>query len=149
MVFFCRLRNIFNCILLYQRYLSVRLMYNDFDIRNLLSTKKDNFIPEFDRFFETPNLNVIWGLVAAIRYDFNDPQPRTQFKLLRTFFGEKLAGPITFVSWLRYIFPFSMIYSNIIKAMDSFRILLKHVIEDQRQIYLLLSRFQELIRFNL
>ena len=94
--------------------------------------KKDILIPEFDRFFETPNLNVIWGLVAAIRYDFNDPQPRTQFKLLRTFFGEKLAGPITFVSWLRYIFPFSMIYSNIIKAMDSFRILLKHVIEDQK-----------------
>ena len=110
----------------------MRIMYNDFDIRNLLSTKKDIFIPEFDRFFETPNLNVIWGLVAAIRYDFNDPQPGTQFKLLRTFFGEKLAGPITFVSWLRYIFPFSMIYSNIIKAMDSFRILLKHVIEDQR-----------------
>ena len=61
-------------------------------------------------------------------------QPGTQFKLLRTFFGEKLAGPITFVSWLRYIFPFSMIYSNIIKAMDSFRILLQHVIEDQRQV---------------
>ena len=45
-----------------------------------------------DRFLEVPNLNVIWGLVAALRYDFNDPQPKKQFQYLRTFLGEKLAG---------------------------------------------------------
>ena len=68
-------------------------MYNDFDIRNLLSTKKDNFIPEFDRFFETPNLNVIWGLVAAIRYDFNDPQPSKEPPLNRRELDSSLLLP--------------------------------------------------------
>ena len=46
--------------------------------------------------------------------------------------GEKMAGPISFISWLRYIFPFSSIYSNIVDSMETFRVLLKHVIEDQR-----------------
>ena len=49
-----------------------------------------------DRFLEVPNLNIIWGLVAALRYDFNDPQPKKQFQYLRTFLGEKLAGKSTF-----------------------------------------------------
>ena len=89
-------------------------------------------IPEFHHFFEVPNLNVIWGLVAAIRYDFDDTEPRSQFKLLRAFMGEKMAGPISFISWLRYVFPFSSIYSNIVESMEAFRVLLKHVIKDQR-----------------
>ena len=84
-------------------------------------------------YFLSPQSLVLFSSVRTVKHHFGwSLQPGIQFKLLRTFFGEKLAGPITFVSWLRYIFPFSMIYSNIIKAMDSFRILLKHVIEDQR-----------------
>ena len=49
-----------------------------------------------ERFLEVPNLNIIWGLVAALRYDFNDPQPKKQFQYLRTFLGEKLAGKSIF-----------------------------------------------------
>ena len=52
-----------------------------------------------DRFMEVPNLNIIWGLVAALRYDFNDPQPKKQFHYLRTFLGEKLAGKSSL--WLK------------------------------------------------
>ena len=59
----------------------------------LLSCEKDYMMMyDADRFLEVPNLNVIWGLVAALRYDFNDPQPKKQFQHLRTFLGEKLAG---------------------------------------------------------
>ena len=63
-------------------------------IKNLLlSCEKDYMMMyDADRFLEVPNLNVIWGLVAALRYDFNDPQPKKQFQYLRTFLGEKLAG---------------------------------------------------------
>lgn len=100
-------------------------------IRSLLAQKKQK-LEEVGKFLITPNLNVIWGLVAALRYDFTDPEPQEQFRYLKTFFGEKLAGPITFVPWLHYFFPFSGIYKKIIKAMDSFRILLKNVIKDQR-----------------
>jgi len=66
-------------------------------IKNLLlSCEKDYMMMyDADRFLEVPNLNVIWGLVAALRYDFNDPQPKKQFQHLRTFLGEKLAGPLT------------------------------------------------------
>ena len=32
--------------------------------------------PQVERFFEVPNLNVIWGLVAAIRYDYEDSKPK-------------------------------------------------------------------------
>jgi hypothetical protein len=89
-------------------------------------------LPSADRFFEVPNLNVIWGLVAAFRYDYNDPRPRNQFRLLRTFLGEKLAGPLTFVPWLKFIPPFNWIYKNIIVSMASFRTSLKDVISTQK-----------------
>ena len=102
-------------------------------IKNLQNSGKKGLVVEkADTFFEIPNLNVIWGLVAGHRYQFEDPEPHRQFQLLKSFLGEKLAGPITFVPWLHYLFPFSRIYSNIIKAMDTFRVLLKRVIQDQR-----------------
>ena len=71
-------------------------------IRNLLSSKKECMMYDADRFLEVPNLNIIWGLVAALRYDFNDPQPKKQFQYLRTFLGEKLAGKSSF--WLKNVF---------------------------------------------
>lgn len=101
-------------------------------IKRLLTQTTDNVIPQANKLFEVPNLNVIWGLVAALRFDYTDPEPGKQFEYLRAFLGEKLAGPITFVPWLHLIFPFSSIYNRIIRAMDSFRILLKNVIKDQR-----------------
>ena len=101
-------------------------------INNLISTKKETIIAGAHNFLEVPNLNVIWGLVAAIRYDFEDTEPKRQFDYLRTFLGEKLAGPISFIPWLRYLYPFSTIFNDIVKAMDAFRVLLKNIIEDQR-----------------
>ena len=61
-------------------------------LRNLLAGKKEEMMYDADRFWEVPNLNVIWGLVAALRHDFKDPVPKKQFQYMRTLFGEKLAG---------------------------------------------------------
>ena len=101
-------------------------------IKDLIGAQKDSLMSGADRFFEVPNLNVIWGLVAAIRYDYNDSKPREQFDYLRAFLGEKNAGPLTFVPWLKFLPPFYTIYHTIIKAMDNFRSNLLDIIEEQR-----------------
>ena len=67
-------------------------------LRNLLAGKKEEMMYDADRFWEVPNLNVIWGLVAALRHDFKDPVPKKQFQYMRTLFGEKLAGIYIFFS---------------------------------------------------
>ena len=57
---------------------------------------------------------------------------REQFDYLRTFLGEKNAGPLTFVPWLKFIPPFYNIYNNIIESMKCFRKNLTDIIDQQR-----------------
>lgn len=102
------------------------------DLREKMGGKKAHILPETGKYLEVPNLNVIWGLVGAARYAFDDPEPKKQFGYLRTLLGEKLAGPMTFVPYINNVPPFSKIYANIVNAMDTFRETLARVIKEQR-----------------
>nr|AKH03505.1 cytochrome P450 3038C1 [Paracyclopina nana] len=102
------------------------------DLRERIARDKMRVLAKTGTYFEVPNLNVIWGLVGASRYTFEDAEPKKQFGYLRTLLGEKLAGPMTFVPYINSVPPFSRIYKNIINAMDSFRETLIRVIAEQK-----------------
>ena len=45
-------------------------------IKTMIGNNDETLLSKADRFFEVPNLNVIWALVAAIRYDYGDAKPK-------------------------------------------------------------------------
>ena len=45
-------------------------------IKTMIGNNDEALLSKADRFFEVPNLNVIWALVAAIRYDYGDAKPK-------------------------------------------------------------------------
>nr|WAQ80662.1 methyl farnesoate epoxidase/farnesoate epoxidase [Tigriopus japonicus] len=103
------------------------------DIKNRISGTQR--LTKMDQYFDLPDLNIIWGLVAGIRYEYDDPAAHQQFDYLRSFLQESTAGPMTTTPWLKYIPPFKGIYWNIRQTMDAFRVLIKSVIQDQRKTF--------------
>jgi len=77
-----------------------------------------------DTYFDLPDLNVIWELVAGIRcgksnlnrlqnagfrYEYDDQSAHKQFDYLRAFLQESTAGPMTATPWLKKVISFEQI----------------------------------------
>ena len=93
--------------------------------------ESNGIVEDADIYFDVPSLNVVWEIVAGIRYDYSDPKAIRQLEFLRTFVQEPCTGPISTISWLKKLSPFDKIYLDIQKAMVDFRIMIQEVIEHQ------------------
>ena len=109
----------------------VRIVIDDLN-KKLGGRNNKAVLKNVDTYFDLPDLNVIWGLVAGIRYDYDDPRPHRQFEILRAFLQENLAGPITAVPWLKKAPYFKDIYRGIRASMNEFRILLRKIAAEQK-----------------
>ena len=101
--------------------------------KRIVSNGSSNTLTNMDRFFEMPMINLIWETVASKRYDYDDPTPKRQFDLLKTFMSQKWAGPLTLAKFLKLVPPFKQIYIDIKRSMEDFRIYLRKTIQEQRK----------------
>ena len=88
-----------------------------------------------DDFFDLPCLNVIWSLVNTSRFDYEDQHLKKMIQLIDKFTMNNFVGPLVGIPYLKYIPPFSFIYSNIKSNMDTFKQYIENLVTGQKQTF--------------
>ena len=81
-----------------------------------------------DNLFDIPSLNVIWRIASGQRFDYNDKSSRQMIDNIESFTMEKCLGPMSGVSYMKYLPPFNRIFANLAHRMDLVKSFFQHYI---------------------
>jgi len=86
---------------------------------------------EMADFFDLPCLNIIWGLINSSRYEYDDEKLKEHIELINKFTMESAIGPLVAIRSLKYIPPFSFIYTNVKQNMDVFKQYMRNLVNSE------------------
>ncbi|XP_023340901.1 methyl farnesoate epoxidase [Eurytemora carolleeae] len=84
-------------------------------------------------FFDLPSLNIIWGLINSSRFEYTDQKLKEQIQLINKFTMESTIGPLVAMRSLKYVPPFSFIYSDIKNNMDKFKLFIRNLVNSETE----------------